>query len=306
MNSNEDIYMRYGGRDDSGMDHLNNVKSLVLALKKGREIHKQDVASSWKAETRAMAFFPRDYQSIRNKTINKKECVHCHQIGSAKTELAQKQGKLDKKVDPWVYPDIRNFGVELDHNKLLDVKKTNGDAKKAGLKKGDKIAKLAGHTVYTYADLQQRLHEMAFDSKELKLTVMRKKEEVEIVIPLDDNWRVTGINRRGSTHAIEPFPGFWSQELASSEKRKMGFKPEKMVARVGKFWVPNNPQPAFKAGLRKDDIIVAVNGVDECAYTNHPGVYIRLNFKAGDQIELTYIRGGKKLKLKYKCKARPW
>lgn len=306
VNYNEDIYMRYGGRDDSGMDHHNNVKSLVLALKKGREIHKQDVAGDWKAEPLAKAFFPRDYPNIKNDEIKKKKCVHCHHLGQANTQTLQKQGKFDKKIDPWVYPDIRSLGIELDASKLIAVKKTSDAAKDANLKKGDDIIKVDGDTVYTYADLQQRLHEMPIDSKELKLTVQRKKEEIEVVIPLGENWRSTGINRRASTHAIEPFPGFWCKELSTPEKKRMGYKPEKMVAKVTKFWVPNNPQPAFKAGVREGDVVIAVNGVDECAYTNHPGVYIRLNFKTGDEIELTILRGGKKMKFKYKCKAKPW
>jgi hypothetical protein len=306
MNADEQVYMRYGGRDDRGSLAHNNVKSLILALEKGREIHAKDVAGEWKALKRAAAKFPRDLPDVKNNQIKKGNCVHCHNIGHAEVKQKQSAGTFDKKTDPWVYPDIFNFGVELDENKLLYVKKVSDAAKKAGMKSKDVIIKCGSHDVLTYADLQQRLHEMPFNSKELKLTVMRKDEEAVVVIPLGEHWRATGINRRASTHAIEPFPGFWCKELSKSEKRKYGVKADRLAGLVTKFWVPQNPQPAFKAGLREGDVVIAVNGEKECAYTNHPGVYIRLNFKTGDEITITVLRAGKKTTMKYTVKAKPW
>ena len=41
MNADEEIYMRYGGRDSRSPDSYLNLDSLALAAQKGLELHKQ-------------------------------------------------------------------------------------------------------------------------------------------------------------------------------------------------------------------------------------------------------------------------
>src|SRR6266540_6756153 len=41
MNADEQIYMRYGGRDSKSPDTYLNLESLELAAKKGLELHRQ-------------------------------------------------------------------------------------------------------------------------------------------------------------------------------------------------------------------------------------------------------------------------
>jgi S1-C subfamily serine protease len=55
-----------------------------------------------------------------------------------------------------------------------------------------------------------------------------------------------------------------------------------------------------------DDIVYAVDGVEEDEYTQSATLYIKLNKNAGDTIKVGVLRGGKKSEISFKLKARPW
>src|SRR5215510_7586556 len=53
MNADEQIYMRYGGRDSRSPDSYLNLNSLELALEKGLELHRQYQPGNLQKEQRA-------------------------------------------------------------------------------------------------------------------------------------------------------------------------------------------------------------------------------------------------------------
>lgn len=303
MNADEQIYLRYGGRDDESADGHLNADSLEIALERGLELHEKCKNGELAKTERPPAKFPRDFPSIADDEIKKKKCVHCHHLGQANTLLVQGKDKLDRLTDMWVYPDIKNLGVSLDPKKGLVVDDSDGAAKDAGLKKRDEIIKLEGTPVYTFGDMQYRLNQHPMSSESLKLTVKRKDEELQIEIKLTKWWRVTNIERRAGTHALEPFPEFWAKELDSKEKRKIGAKDDDFGCEVTKFWVKTNAQ---NAGLQVGDIVYEVDGVRRSEYTGNPTLWIRLNKKPGDKITVKVMRGGKSLEFSFTLKARPW
>lgn len=303
INADEQIYLRYGGRDDSSAEKYFNEDSLQEALERGLELHKQYEAGELEKTERPKPFFPRDYPEIAKDEIAKKKCVHCHHLGQAKTILNQGQGKLDKMKDLWVYPDIERLGIKLEVKELLEVDDAEGAAKDAGLKKKDVITHIEGKRVHTFGDLQYLLNKHPEDSKTLKLTVQRKDEPVEVEIKLEKWWRVTDIIRRAGTHALEPFPEFWGKPLDEREKRKLGIKENEFGLEVTKFWVKTNAQ---NAGLQVGDVVYEVDGVNTAEYTANPVVWIRLQRNPGDTITVKALRNGKKVEFSFKLKARPW
>ena len=303
LNADEQIYMRYGGRDDTSAEKYFNEDSLHEALELGLEMHKQYGAGELEKTERPKPAFPRDFPDIARDEIAKKKCVHCHHLGQARTRLLQSQRKLDKMKDLWVFPDIERLGIELDVKELLEVKAVDDAAKDGGLKKKDVITKIEGQRVRTFGDLQHYLNRHPAESKTLKLTVERKDEEVEVEIKLDEWWRVTDIIRRAGTHALEPFPEFWGKPLSKSEKRKYGIDEQEFGLEVTKFWVKTNAQ---NAGLKVGDVVYEVDGIKETEYTANPVVWIRLQRKPGDTITVKAYRNGKKVEFSFKLKARPW
>lgn len=303
INADEQIYLRYGGRDDSSAEKYFNEDSLHEALELGLDLHKQHAAGTLEKVERPKPFYPRDYPEIARDEIAKNKCVHCHHLGEARTRLLQSQNKLDKMKDLWVYPDIERLGFRLDVKKLLEVEAVEGAAKEAGLRKKDVITHIEAKRVRTFGDLQQFLDEHPHDAQTLKLTVQRKDEPVDVEIKLDKWWRVTDIIRRSGTHALEPFPEFWGKPLDKQAKRKLGIDEQEFALEVTKFWVKTNAQ---NAGLQVGDVVFEVDGITESEYTANPVVWIRLNRNPGDSITIKALRNGKTLEFTFKLKARPW
>lgn len=303
LNSDEQVYLRYGGRDDASADTYLNEESLALALERGLAEHRRRKLARMPAENRPAAAFPKDIPEVRDNQIAKKQCVHCHQLGHGRARLLQSQGKIDKLRDVWHYPELATLGIELDPEKGTVVKKAEGPAKEAGMKGRDEIIKVRNTVVRTYGDLQQQVHETPLDAEALDLTVRRGTEDVAVSVKLFEWWRVTNIERRSSTHALEPFPEFWAKPLTEAEKRKHNIKPAEFGAAVTKFWVKTNGQAA---GLQIGDIVFEVDGVSTAVYTSSPTLWIRLNRKAGDTVKVKVIRGDKRLEFSFKLKARPW
>ena len=303
LNADEQIYLRYGGRDDSSAEKYFNEDSLHRALERGLELHKQYEAGELEKTARPKAFYPRDYPEIAKDEIAKKKCVHCHHLGEARTRLLQGQGKLDKMKDLWVYPDIERLGIKLEAKELLEVSNVETAAKDAGLKKKDVITHIEGKRVHSFGDLQHLLNKHPHDATTLKLTVQRNNEAVDVEIKLDKLWRVTDIIRRSGTHALEPFPEFWGKPLDKAEKRKLDIKELEFGLEVSKYWVKTNAQ---NAGLQVGDVVYEVDGVKDSEYTANPLVWIRLNRKPGDTITVKALRNGKKVEFSFKLKARAW
>jgi predicted metalloprotease with PDZ domain len=295
--------MRYGGRDDSSADSHQNVPSLELALTRGLEQHELWKNKKLPAPKREAPKFVKDYPEIASGPIKNGNCVHCHAIGAGQTAELIKAGKLDKRVDPWVYPDVKKLGITLDAEKGTVVKEVSGAAKKAGFAAGDEITHLNNKPVLTFADLQYQLNKVPHNASKIEFKVRRGEAAQMLKLTPEKNWRVTNIERRGSAHRLEPFPEFWARPLSEDEKKNAGLKPKGFAAEVTKFWVKTNAQGA---GLQVGDIVFSVDGVEEDELTESVTLFIKLNRKAGDTVKVGVLRRGNAMELSFKLKAKPW
>src|SRR3954471_9318273 len=60
LNGDEQIYMRYGGRESQSPDTYNSLESLQLALEQGLVLHRRALKGELLAEARPKAVFPRE------------------------------------------------------------------------------------------------------------------------------------------------------------------------------------------------------------------------------------------------------
>jgi hypothetical protein len=308
MNGDEQIYLRYGGRDDRSPTSYLSQKGLLQALETGLALHKQ-----WKAGTLTLP--PRPPRRLSNtysvvQTVLKRKggnCVHCHHVASSKAEELIKQKGFDRLRDGWIFPNPLRLGLELDRDRGLRVKKTGGAAKKAGIRSSDTVRKVGDHAVYTFTDLQLALDKVPVDQENLTLTVARKKggkeTEETATITLAENWRVTDLNWRSYAAKLEPYPGFWAKPLTEKEKRKLGLPKDGFASRVTKFWTPTNGK---RAGLYVGDVVYEVNGVRTSPLAQNVMLYIRLHHKVGETITVKATRGRKKVAFSYKLRPRAW
>lgn len=123
-------------------------------------------------------------------------------------------------------------------------------AKQAGLKEGDVVTAIDGHSIATMSQLQELISTHKPGDK-IKLTVNRKGTSKTLDMTL--------MNSEGNTDAVtridESSIGAAFIELTTEERNELGISYGVKVAGVdrdGKF---------FRAGIRKGDVILAVNNV---------------------------------------------
>ncbi len=301
LNHQKNIHLRYGGRDDRSADTYLTEKSLLRALNQGLALHEQ-----WKEGTATYPAPPEakpvnSYPKLR-ELISKGQCIHCHQIGEAQWEQALAKPSFDKKKDPWPFPDPRTLGLIIDPDKGNVLLRSEGPAQEAGFKSNDTIVKIAGRRVHTFGDLQYALHKVPKEATSVSVEIQSKPDS-PLTLALPNYWRVTDINRRSIGHRMTPFPEFWAKTLTPDAKKALGFKPDAFASEVTKFWTNTNGK---KAGLEKGDIVYAVDGVTTNPLARNAMIYIRTHYRPGDEIEVSYRRGTKDLKTRFKLRAKPW
>lgn len=296
LNADEQIYLRYGGRDARGPETYLDLNSLELALRKGLELHEQYQKGDLKKSERPKPRFPREIPPLVERTFQRNQCVECHLIGDLQLVHREQTGTLDKLRDMYRWPDIRNLGIELDVPKGLVVKAVSGAAQTAGMKAGDRIAAVEGTAVWTFGDLQYRYDKVPRDASQWKVTVDREGEPADLIIDLPQRWWLTDLRFRQLS--VDPRAEFDTRPLTAEEKKQNGLRADGFagqITRIGGF-----AEMLKIHELKAGDIVFAVDGVESDAIANSPELYIKLKKTAGDTVTLDVIRDGQRLKMPVK------
>ena len=107
----------------------------------------------------------------------------------------------------------------------------------------------------------------------------------------------TDISWRGSLWSIKPVLATWCTPM--KEKRVKSLRLAKGVKPIEVRWI-NTDRPegrnAKRAGLRKGDIIICMEGEPLRMSSQHFNMHVKLNYKVGDKLPLTLLRDGKRIK----------
>lgn len=296
MNADEQIYMRYGGRDPAGPDTYLNLSSIELALAKGLELHKQYQAGRLAKTERPKPVFAREFPLLVERTFAKNNCVECHLVGDFQNQHRELDGKLDKPVHLYRSPDIKNIGIVLDVPKGLVVKEAKGAVEAAGMKPGDRIAAVNGIAVWTFGDLQHWFDKTPRDATQAKFTVDRAGQSVDLAVKLPERWWVQDVRWRQSS--VDPRVYFDSRPLTAGEKTKHGFDPAGFASEV--THVDMFADIVKSHSLKAGDIIFAVDGVQRDRWANTAELFIKLNKKSGSDVTLDVLRGSERIKMPLK------
>ncbi len=292
LNADEQIYMRYGGRDSNSPDAYLNLESLTLAAAKGLELHANRPA----ATVRPKPDFPKNYSLLVERTFAKNQCVECHLIGDYQNLHRQQDGTLDKLQHLFRSPDLKVIGVTLDVPKGLVVKDATGVAGAAGMKAGDRIAQWEGKAVWTFGDVQHRYNETPRTASVAKVTVERGGAMVPLAIALPVRWWLTDTKFRQSS--VEPRFFFDDRPLSAEEKVAMGLPTEGFASRVK--YVSSTAKSMELHGLEEGDVITAVDGKRVDSHAHTVTLYLVLRKAPGDGAMLEVMRGGKKIEMSLK------
>lgn len=292
LNADEQIYMRYGGRDTSQDTYL-NLDSLERALAKGLELHEQYEQGKLAKTARPAAKFPREIPLLVERTFDRNNCVECHLIGDFQLQHLEREGKLDKPQDVFRPADIRGAGIYLDVPKGLAVLEAKGAALDAGLKPGDVIASVNGRAVWTFGDLQYAYDKLPRSTAAIDLGAVRAGRPVTLKLNLPKLWWFSDIRYKQLT--VDPRVYFDSRPLSEPEKRERGLDPEGFASEV--TYASGMAKTLQLHDLQVGDIVTSVNGVKRDAQANTADRYLRLHIKAGDSAKLEVLRGGKPLQM---------
>src|SRR5262249_17913727 len=130
----------------------------------------------------------------------------------------------------WVYPLPENVGITLDVDVGDRVKAVaaNSSAGRAGMKPGDRLAKLNGCPVASFADATYALHQ-APRKGAVSVSWVRGDKEQSATLALPEGWRKTNLTWRPSMLDILPSLPFAGEDLTAEEKQQLGL-PESRAA----------------------------------------------------------------------------
>jgi serine protease Do len=293
MNADEQIYMRYGGRDARSADSYLNLESLAAAARKGLELHEAYKAGRLAKAERPKPLFPREIPLLVKRTFAQGSCVECHLIGDFQNMHREQDGTLDKLVHLFRSPDVRTIGIELDVPSGLVVKTATGASQAAGLQSGDRIATWASAPVWTFADVQYQFDKTPRTAKNLKIGVERAGQMRELTVELSERWWWTDTRWRQSS--IEPRSYFEDRALTAEEKRKLGVAEDSFASEVK--YVAEIAKSTKAHELQVGDVIVAVDGVEKDGNANTAALYLILKKTPGDTAKLTVLRAGKRIEM---------
>ncbi len=293
LNADEQIYLRYGGRDANSQDTFLSLPSIELALAKGLELHTLYQDGKLARKPRPKPVFPRQFPHLVKRTFDAGACVECHLIGDFVNVHREEDGTLDKAQHLYQSPDFKIIGLHFDVPKGLVVKDAQGAVKTAGMQPGDLITAINGEPVYTFGDLQFLYDKLPRTTENMKLTVERAGKPVDLDVRLPHLWWKTDIRFRQAS--IDPRTYFDSRALPAEKKQELGLKANGFASEV--THVDAFAQMMKSHELKVGDVIVSVDGADIDPQADTAEFYIKLRKKAGDSVTLEVLRDGQRIKM---------
>lgn len=225
-------------------------------------------------------------------------CVHCHMIGDA--IRAQERTTIKTISEQWIYPwpAPETVGLKLESDSVARVEDvTEGSpAARAGLKAGDEIVAANGQPLISAADLSWILH-----GSPVQGTVAAKlKSGREVKIDLPEGWRAkSDISRRVGSWPMRAMAagGLFMEDLADEERAKRNLGKTEMALFVKHAGEYGEHAAAKKAGFRKEDVLVELDGSRERVTESAVIGRILRKHAPGAMMPAVVLRGGERVRL---------
>jgi hypothetical protein len=226
-------------------------------------------------------------------------CVHCHQVGDAIRSYYRDQTKHVPMewVYPWPAPETIGLTLATEDIAKVEAVATGSVAANAVIKIGGEFTRLSGQPLTSIADVSWVLHR-APESGVLDATVLRGGKEKEIKVNLPADWRMNSdIARRVGTWEMRAMVlgGLFVEDL-SDEKRAERKLPKDSMAlfakHAGEYGIH---AAAKKAGFRKDDVLVALDGIEKRTSESELIGHLMKQHVAGDKVKAAVLRGDQRL-----------
>jgi len=297
LEADETVLGRYGGRDADSPDGRSSLAGLRHAMQAALAAHKRHRPRS--DDERKPSRTAEQFSAATR--LFDKACIHCHQVYDLRRESLQATGKwtLDEL---WVYPLPENIGLtpEVDRGDVVARVAADSPAARAGLKAGDRLLRVNGLSIASFADLQYALHRAPAKGS---VEVVWKRGDVEkkAMLTLVGGWKKTDISWRWSLRGLDPVPWVQGDDLSAVDRKELGLSAKSLAFRQGPFV----SEPARQAGVRTGDVILGIDGKALEMTARQFGAYVRLNYKVGDRVTYNLLRDGKRLDVTLRLAGRP-
>ncbi len=291
LNADETIYGRYGGRDARDSEGRLSYKGLRYALERAWEAHQRPPVPQ---PLPGRPLRAGDFQAAQRH----KGCIHCHNINEFRRADEQVAGTWDR-TSIWVYPLPENIGLMLDNDQGDLVRRVLPDsaAARAGLRPGDRLVRLNGYSVASFADASYALHKAPWQGT-IPLLWQRDGRTLSAQLKLQPGWRKTNLTWRPSMLDLLPAVPFNGEDLTDSHKRELGLSPHQAAFRQTE---PVHPD-LVRAGIRVGDIVIGVDGTQCNGAMSDLLGHIRRNYLVGDTITVNIVRDGRRVDIRLTLK----
>lgn len=150
------------------------------------------------------------------------------------------RGQIGVQVQSITPEIIDIMGLQINSGALVINVENNSSAEQAGIKAGDIITKLNDEIITSAQELRNKVGVLRV-GEEIKITLLREGKNIEKTVKIGTATNITTANVTESTNKL--------LQGASFQEHPEGV----LVSEV------NNSSPAYNSGLRKGDIIFAVN-----------------------------------------------
>jgi len=297
------IYAIFGGKDHVSDATRISTAALANTLRRVLEHHYDPRRASWDVDGAPPALdgaaptplsLP-GAESWRKRSaaqsLAKDGCLHCHQVNEILRQPALDAQRFDKRreLDMWPLPE--NVGLVLERDDGLLIKRVEPDsaAARAGLRAGDRLVAAGERKLFGQADLRGVLHRGPRGAGELVVRAWRGAELVTARLELLEGWRTTELGWRKSIADgnIGAVPGFsWPLDVKPAERAKRGLPAGRMAVKPW-FGQDSEHLPAYVAGLRAEDVIVAVGGQSPDLAQREFMTWFRLRYEPGDEVVIS-------------------
>lgn len=312
LNADRTIYGRFGTRSHR-TEWLGDVSlpGLAKSLQGALDLHKEYPANReslvGKTGGKPEVATPEQYPSLKEKytdTLNykgdvAKSCIHCHQIGEAQRAFYWGAKKPIPEKIMFPYPHPKSLGLIIDSKEMATVKSVEADsvAQRTGLRAGDRIVSFAGQPPLSIADIQWALHQTDPVGAELPIAVDRDGETVTLEMKLDKGWRKSGdLSWRVTSwsYCRMVTGGFRCEKLDDEARNKLDLDKQAMALLIKSVGRYGAHAAAKNAGILKGDVLVSYDGRKDFASETELFNYAINHKSAGDKVDLTVLRDGKK------------
>jgi S1-C subfamily serine protease len=228
-------------------------------------------------------------------------CVHCHMIGDAirSSFRAEKKQIPNEWIYPWPAPETIGLTLATEEVARVHAVAAGSIAEKAGIRVGDEFTEMNGQALTSIADVSWVLHRSP-ENGAIEAAVLREGKARGVKMELPAGWRnKSDIARRVGTWEMRAMAlgGLFVEDLSEEERAKRGLAKGSMalfVKHAGEYGIHAG---AKKAGVRKDDVLVSVDGIDRQISESELIGYLLHKREPGAKVKAVVLRGQERVEL---------